>query len=98
MGNCQGFCVSNANVSQENSGEATSNKRHGVTTEKVQSALRDKEQMFGNVGGTTFYEDGVIASDQQQSRNKAMQMRKLGSNPTGASGYNYVGGEGATIT
>jgi hypothetical protein len=64
MGNCQGFCVSNTNVSQENLGEASSNKRQGVTTEKVQSALREKEEMFGHVGGTTFYEDGVIADDQ----------------------------------
>lgn len=55
--------------------------------------------MFGHVGGTTFYEDGVIADDQEQSRNKGtMQMRKLGSNATGASGYNNIGGPGATIS
>ena len=64
MGNCQGFCVSDTNITQENNGgEASSNKRHGVTTEKVQSALMEKDQMFGNVGGTTFYEDGIMIGE-----------------------------------
>ena len=94
MGNCQGFCVTNANISSEN--ELTQ-KRQGVTVDRVQMALQEKENMFGQGGGsgTTFYEDGVAA----ESRNKGiMQMRKLGSTAMGASGYNVVDGAGPTIT
>ena len=95
MGNCQGFCVTNANISSDNE---LAQKRQGVTVDRVQMALQEKDAMFGQGGssGTTFYEDGVAA----ESRNKGMmQMRKLGSTAMGASGYNNVAdGAGATIT
>jgi hypothetical protein len=84
MGNCQGFCVTNANISSENE---LAQKRQGVTVDRVQMALQEKDAMFGQGGssGTTFYEDGA------ESRNKGtMQMRKLGSTAMGASGYNNV--------
>ena len=44
MGNCQGFCVTNGTISSENE---IGQKKHGVTVDRVQMALQEKDAMFG---------------------------------------------------
>ena len=92
MGNCTGFCVSNNNVPSDDSGNnnyVTKNQRRSnITSEKVQNALIEKEEMFREDGGLIWNVDaGPEGKNHGESRNA---VRKV-------NGLSYSGLPGVTL-
>jgi hypothetical protein len=67
MGNCTGFCVSNNNVPSEDNGHYNQNvggsQRRNVTSDKVHSAMIEKDEMFREDGGAMAWENGGAAPE-----------------------------------
>ena len=69
MGNCTGFCVSNNNIPSEDNQYAGGSQRRNVTSDKVQSAIIEKDEMFREDGGAMAWSNGGAAHEGPEGQN-----------------------------
>lgn len=54
MGNCTGFCVTSNNVAGD---DATGQTTKKVTSDKVKSALQEKDELFRESAGDRYFDN-----------------------------------------